>query len=53
MSCVKEAPEKPQTATEAEILAMSDWAATLTVWTERLDLKAYAAKADALLQACR
>ena len=32
---------------------MSDYAATLQTYTERLELKAYAAKADALLQACR
>ena len=43
----------PQTASEAEILAMSDYAATLTVYTERLLLKAWGAKAEALLQACR
>ena len=43
----------PQTATEGEIIAMSEYAATLTVWTERLMLKAYAAKAEAVIQACR
>lgn len=53
VSCVKEAPAKPQTTPEGEILAMSDWAATLTTWTERLLLKAYAEKADAALQACK
>ena len=42
----------PQTLTEAEILAMSDYAATLQTYTERLLLKAYSAKADALLRAC-
>ena len=54
VSCLKsDPPAMPQTASEAEILAMSDYAATLTVYTERLTLKAYSAKADALLQACR
>mgnify|MGYP001607790416 CR=1 FL=1 len=54
VSCLKsEPPAMPQTATEAEIIAMSDYAATLTVYTERLLLKAWSAKADALLQACR
>ena len=52
-SCVKDAPAKPQTATESEILAMSDYAATLTVFTERLLLKAYADKAEAVISACR
>ena len=54
VSCLKsEPPPMPQTVSEAELLAMSDYAATLTAYTERLTLKAYAAKADALLQACR
>ena len=53
VSCVKEAPAKPATASEAEILAMSEYAATLVTWTERLTLKAYAEKADAVIQACR
>ena len=54
VSCLAtEPPAMPQTVTDAELLAMSEYAATLTTWTERLELKAYAAKADALLQACR
>ena len=53
VSCVKEAPTKPQTADEAALKAMDDFAATLTTWTERLRLKAYAEKADAVIQACR
>ena len=53
VSCVKEAPVVPQTAQEAEIAAMSDYAATLTVWTERLLLKAYAEKASATIEACK
>ena len=53
VSCIKDAPAVPQPATEAEILAMSEYAGTLTTWTERLELKAYAAKADAIIQACR
>lgn len=53
VSCVKEAPAKPKTSSEAEIMAMSDYAATLTTWTERLLLKAYAEKADAVIEACR
>ena len=53
VSCVKEAPQKPETRAEAEILAMDDFAATLTTWTERLLLKAYAAKAEAVIAGCR
>ena len=54
VSCIRgEPPAVPQTATEGEIIAMSEYAATLTVWTERLMLKAYAAKAEAVIQACR
>lgn len=54
VSCINgEPPEKPQTVPEAELLAMSDYAATLTTYTERLLLKAWAEKAEALLQACR
>ena len=54
VSCLKsEPPAMPQTATEAEILAMSDYAATLTIYTERLLLKAWSTKADAIIQACR
>ena len=53
VSCLKEAPPaKPETADEKALLAMTDYAATLTTWTERLTLKAYAEKADALLQSC-
>jgi len=52
--CLKEEPPaKPATTDEKAILAMTDYAATLTTWTERLLLKAYAEKADALLQACK
>lgn len=53
VSCVKEAPAKPATVSEAEILAMNDYAATLTTYTERLLLKAYADKAEAVISACR
>lgn len=53
VSCVKEAPTKPQTTAEAEILRMDDHAATLTAWTERLLLKSYAEKAEAVINACR
>lgn len=54
VSCLKEPPPAvPATTDEAALLAMDDYAATLTAWTERLLLKAYSAKADALLQACR
>ena len=53
VSCVKEAPAKPATTDEAAILKMDDYAATLTTWTERLTLKAYAEKADAVIQVCR
>ena len=54
VSCLREAPPAmPQTLTEAEILAMDEYRATIISWSERLLLKAYGAKADALLQSCR
>ena len=54
VSCIKaEPPPKPQTTDETELLKFDEYAATLTTWTERLTLKAYAEKADALIQACR
>ena len=53
VSCVKEPLEKPQTTDEAVLRSMDDYAATLTTWTERLTLKAYAEKAGAVIQACR
>ena len=53
VSCVKEAPAKPETQPEAAILAMPDYAATLTVWTERLLLKAYSEKAEAVINGCQ
>ncbi len=53
VSCVQEAPVKPLTASESDILAMTDYAATLTAWTERLTLKAYAEKAEVVIQACK
>ena len=51
--CVKDAPLKPFTMEESVILSMDDYSATITAWTERLLLKAYADKAEALLIACR
>lgn len=53
VSCVKEAPTKPSTTDEKALLAMDDYAATLTTWTERLLLKAYSEKASALLEGCK
>lgn len=53
ISCMKDAPAKPATTDEAALKAMDDYAATITVWTERLTLKAYSEKADAIIQACR
>ena len=53
VSCVKEAPAVPVVATEAEILRMTEYDATITVWAERLLLKAYALKADAILIGCQ
>ncbi len=52
-SCVKEAPVMPQTTDETAIKAMDDYAATLVTWTERLLLKAYALKAEAVIGACK
>lgn len=53
VSCVKDAPAKPATTDEAALKAMDDYAATITVWTERLTLKAYSEKAEAVITACR
>lgn len=52
-SCVKQAPEKPATKSEPELLAMTEYAATITVWSERLLLKGYAEKAEAVISACK
>ena len=46
-------PEVPPLRSEAEILAMDDYAATLVTYAERLELRAWAEKAEALLLACR
>ena len=46
-------PEVPALTAESALLAMDEYAATLTVWAERLELRAWAAKAEALLLACR
>ena len=46
-------PEVPALTAESALLAMDEYAATLTVWAERLELRAGAAKAEALLLACR
>jgi uncharacterized lipoprotein YajG len=53
VSCVKDAPAVPTLRSEAEILAMDEYQSTIVVWVERLILRAYSEKADALLQACR
>ena len=54
VSCIQgEPPAKPDTLSEAEILVMDDYAATLTVWTERLLLKSYAVRAEAVILGCR
>lgn len=54
VSCIQgEPPALPVLASEAEILAMSEFAATLTVWTERLLLRAYSSKASAIIEACK
>ena len=54
VSCIKgEPPAKPKTTEESALRALDDYAATITTWTERLTLKAYAEKADAVIQACK
>ena len=54
ISCIQgEPPAKPETASEAEILAMDEFAATISVWTERLMLKSYALRAEAVILGCR
>ena len=52
--CLKaDPPAMPQTTDESALLAMSEYAGTLTVWAERLELKAYSAKASAIIEACK
>ena len=46
-------PEVPALTDESALLAMDEYASTLTVWAERLELRAWAAKAEALLLGCR
>ena len=53
VSCIKDAPAVPQITDETALLAMDEFSATLTVWTERLLLKAYSAKASAVIEACK
>lgn len=45
-------PAVPPLRSEAELLALDDYAATLETWRERLELRSYAAKAEALLSGC-
>src|SRR3990167_6857853 len=54
ISCIHgDPPAKPDTLSEAEILVMDDYAATLTVWTERMMLKSYAVRAEAIILGCK
>lgn len=54
VSCLKAPPpDLPQTHSEAEIFKMTEYEATVIVWIERLQLRAYSEKAEALLLACR
>ena len=53
VACVKEAPAVPTLRSEAEILAMDDYAATIVTYGERLELRAYAEKASVLIAACK
>ena len=54
VSCLaSDPPAMPQTTDEAALLRLDEYQATLLIWTERLELKAFSLKADALLQACR
>ena len=54
VSCLSAPPPAvPETRTEAEILALSDYAATYVTYYERLALRAYAEKASALLSGCK
>lgn len=53
VACVKEAPAVPTTMDDAVILQMDDYAATMQVWIERLLLRSYTAKAEAVISACR
>lgn len=53
VACIKEAPDVPTTMDDAVILQMDDYAATMQVWIERLLLRSYALKAEALIAACK
>jgi len=54
ISCIQgEPPAKPDTLSEAEILVMDDYAATVQTWVERLLLKSYAIRAEAVILGCR
>ena len=46
-------PEVPALTDESALLTMSEYEATIRTWLERLDLRAYAEKAAALLLACK
>lgn len=53
VSCVEEMPEPPKLHTDAELKAMSDYEATLTLLRERILLEIWSAKLEALLEACK
>ena len=53
VSCVKQAPERPQVTPTANLLAMDEYSATLTLFIERGELAVYAEKASAILESCR
>ena len=51
--CVTAPLDKPLVMDESVLLALDEYAATIQVWTERLILRAYSEKAEAIIQACR
>jgi hypothetical protein len=52
--CLKgDPPAKPVTMDEAAILKLDEYAATITVYYERLALKGYAEKAESVISACK
>ena len=54
VSCLSsDPPAMPQTTDEAALLRLDEYQATLLIWTERLELKAFSLKASSLLQACK
>lgn len=53
VSCVTDMPSKPKLHTDAEIKAMSDYDATITLIVERVKMEIYQMKLETVLDSCR